>query len=157
VGFCDTNTPPTKEGCWLIYHSAKQGLLMFKKTHIAALITITALLTGCASSGNNVLSNQTGASVASKMQNGVTTEAQVKKMYGDPENTKYLSNGDTVWIYSYKHLSSDASNFIPIVSIFSSGMHGYKKQLVIEFGKNRRLKNFSMSKSHVATTTGILG
>ncbi len=91
------------------------------------------------------------------MQRGVTTESQVKKTFGAPASTKYLSNGDTVWTYSYAHMRSDASDFIPIVNMFSQGMHGYKKQLVIEFGKDHKVKSFSMNKSHVATTTGILG
>ena len=114
-------------------------------------------LAGCAEGGNNTLADQNAQTVHHQIQTGVTTKAQVRSMFGDPEKTKYLGNGDAVWEYAYKKVDSDVRNYIPVVNWLSSGTHGYKKELVIEFNKKGVVTQYSMNKAHVTSSGGILG
>jgi len=126
---------------------------------VKKLLTAVLLfsLAGCESSGNASIANEDSSSIGSQIQVGSTTEDQVRTQFGDPSGTQFLSNGDSVWTYDYTHLQSDPQNFIPIVGAFVSGTNGYKRELVIEFDTNKVVKNYSMNKSPVQTTTGILG
>lgn len=114
-------------------------------------------LSGCASGGNQSIASQNGSTITSSIKIASTTESQVQSIFGDPAQTQYLSNGDTVWTYDYTHTSSDVKNFIPLVNIFDSGTSGYKKELVIDFGPDKTVKSYSMNKSKITTNAGILG
>jgi outer membrane protein assembly factor BamE (lipoprotein component of BamABCDE complex) len=122
------------------------------------LIALSFLaLAACASTGNTSIANQDGTTIGGKIRVGATNEDGVRQAFGDPQSTQYLSNGDTVWTYDYTHVASDPQNFIPIVSLFDAGTNGFKKELVVEFDSNKVVKNYSMNKSAVQTSAGIMG
>jgi|TARA_B110000037_G_scaffold192651_1_gene227020 hypothetical protein len=121
------------------------------------LITVLSvlILSGCASSGNQTLKNETEFTVASKVVAGQTSAAEVKAMFGSPYETTYTDSGLLIWKFRLDDLQSDAVNFIPIVNWFGSSMSGTRKELVILFDENDVVKRSSMSESEVDTKTGL--
>ena len=97
-------------------------------THPIKIFLITALsilmLSGCASSGNQSLKNETEFTVTSKVISGQTSAAEVKAMFGSPYETTYTDSGMLIWKFRLDDLKSDAVNFIPIVNWFGSSMSG---------------------------------
>ncbi|CAG9297838.1 hypothetical protein [Celerinatantimonas diazotrophica] len=112
------------------------------------------ILTGCASSGNQSLKNETPATIQSKITKGVTTKNQVRAMFGDPAKTSFTDKGNMIWEYDLADVSGDAVNYIPIVNLFGSSSSGTKKQLIVMFKKDVVFQ-YSMSNSPVAIKTGL--
>ncbi len=114
-----------------------------------------ALLGGCASTGNRVLKSETEQTVASKLQQGVSTKTQVKQLFGDPTTTSFTDGGNEVWKYSFEDVSSDAINYIPVVNWLGASYSGSKKELTILFDKNDIVQRFSMVNSDVKRKSGL--
>jgi len=119
---------------------------------IVAVISLA--MTGCMSSGNKALKEETGSSVAQKIVKGKTTKQEVRTMYGDPMETSFTDSGKEIWKYHFIKGQMKASSFIPVVSLFASGSEGDKKELVVFFDSNI-VKNYSMSTSKVDTDTSL--
>ena len=110
---------------------------------------------GCAGVGNETLKNQNSATVAKRIVDGKTTQAQIRKMFGDPAKTSFTDNGLLIWTYSYADMHANAVDYIPIASWFGSSSSGKKKELVILFNKQNVVERYSMSSSNVSVKTGI--
>ena len=121
---------------------------------ILALLTILAL-TGCASSGNPQLANQTSATVAAHIIRGQTTMAQVRSIYGNPLSTTFTSSGQQVWTYSFTKTHATGADFIPIYNDFEQSAVGRKKSLVIFFNKAGVVQDYSFNSSQVKQHTGV--
>lgn len=119
------------------------------------LVLVTCALAGCASSGNLVLKNETQKTVAHKIRRGVTTEADIRRIYGDPMKTSFTDSGNLIWEYDFIKGHAKAENYIPFVNMFASGAVGDKKQLVIMFNKRGIVRNYSMSTSKVEESSSI--
>jgi len=122
---------------------------------ITALAVFALAVTGCASTGNETLKNETELTVASKIEVGATTAAEIKAMFGSPYETTYTDSGMLIWKYRLDDLKADAINFIPIVNMFGTKYSGTRKELVILFDENDVVKRSNMSESDVETKTGM--
>src|SRR5215470_3083941 len=89
-----------------------------------------ALLSGCASVGNDRIADATPETVASQLTKGKTTQQQVREIYGDPVKTSFTDSGNEIWEYDFSRMHAKPTNFIPYVSLISSGAEGDKKSLV---------------------------
>lgn len=116
---------------------------------------VAVALVGCASSGNQSLKNETAETVASKITKGKTTKDQVRTAFGDPFETSFTDNGSVIWKYQLKKETADAVNYIPVVSAFHQSYSGTKKELIIMFDDNDRVKSYSMSSSNTKTKAGL--
>ena len=125
----------------------------YTKAIIAA--GMLAVLAGCAAVGNEPLRTETEASVAQKIIKGETTKDQVRVMFGSPVKTSFTDGGLEIWTYEFVNVSADAVNFIPVVNLFGSSASGTKKELVVLFDENDRVRRFSMSESEVSQRTGL--
>lgn len=127
-----------------------------KQTYLLAALCAAALtLTGCASTGNETLRNESEAAIQGKITEGKTTKAEVRKMYGSPLKTSFTDGGLEVATYEFSNVSSDAINYVPIVNWFGSSSSGTKKELVVLFDKANIVQRFSMSASEVKQKTGL--
>lgn len=124
-------------------------------TLLAAAI-LTAALGGCASSGNTSIADATGSTVASQVVKGKTSQADVRRMYGDPLKTSFTSNGKESWEYEFARLQSKPTNFIPYVNLVHSGATGEKKSLVFFFDTNKVVQDYTMSTSQVDESRGLI-
>lgn len=129
--------------------------MRLSRTMAVTLAVAVLALAGCASSGNLVLKDETQKTVAQKIRKGHTTEADIRKIYGDPMETRFTDSGNEIWEYDFVKAHAKAANYIPIVNMFGSGAVGDKKQLVIMFNKDGVVKNYSMSTSKVEENTGL--
>ena len=112
---------------------------------------------GCAtgSGGNQTLKNESESSVTAKIINGVTTQSEIKAMFGSPYETTYTDGGLEIWKYRLDDMRADAINYVPIVNWFGSSFSGTRKELVLLFNEDGTVKRNSMSESDVQNKTGM--
>jgi hypothetical protein len=108
------------------------------------------------SSGNESIADATGATVGSQLLKGKTTQAEVRRLYGDPIKTSFSSNGFETWEYEFVRMQSKPTNFIPYVSLVHSGAEGDKKALVVFFDKQKVVQDYTMSTSRIDVSTGLI-
>jgi putative exporter of polyketide antibiotics len=116
---------------------------------------LVLFIASCASSGNQTLKSETESSVAAKIVNNVTTQAEIKAMFGSPYQTTYTDGGLEIWKYQLDDLKADAINYVPIVNFFGSSYSGTRKELVILFNDDGTVKRNSMAESDVKTKSGL--
>lgn len=114
------------------------------------------LIASCGStSGNRVLLAESELSVDSKIIEGITTQSEIKAMFGSPFETTFTDGGMEIWKYRFDNLDADAVNYIPIVNMFTQSYSGDRKELVILFNDNGTVKRSSMAESDVTTKAGL--
>tara|TARA_Y100000996_G_C22524325_1_gene643773 strand:- start:1054 stop:1440 length:387 start_codon:yes stop_codon:yes gene_type:complete len=120
-------------------------------------ITLSFLIiASCGStSGNRVLLAESELSVDSKIIEGVTTQSEIKAMFGSPFETTFTDGGMEIWKYRFDNLDADAVNYIPIVNFFTQSYSGDRKELVLLFNDNGTVKRSSMAESDVTTKAGL--
>ena len=119
------------------------------------LFTLIIFVAGCASTGNQTLKEETESSVATKIINNVTTQAEIKAMYGSPYETTFTDGGMEIWKYRLDDLKADAINYVPLVNLFGSSFSGTRKELVILFNDDGTVIRNSMSESDVQNKSGL--
>lgn len=122
-----------------------------KKIAFAAMIVIT--LAGCASSGNQQLKNETETSVQNKIQEGKTTKAEVKSIFGAPDAVSYTDGGNEIWKYAFAKVKVNGTTFIPFYGLFHNGTNGTKKELTILF-QDDKVQKYTMAESAINTKSG---
>ena len=127
---------------------------MGTKLNFAAVVAL-AVLTGCASVGNETLRAESESSVQKKIIEGKSTKAEVRVMFGSPFKTSFTDGGLEIWTYEFSKVSADAVSYIPIVNLFGATASGTKKELVVLFDKGGLVQRYSMSESEVKQKTGV--
>src|ERR1700739_4303859 len=102
---------------------------MLRKNFVVAAVAVT-LVAGCASQGVQQLKDENASSVSAKITKGKSTKDDVRATFGDPTETSFTDSGNELWRYKYSHSTSKAINFVPVVSLFTSGADVDKKELV---------------------------
>ena len=115
-----------------------------------------ALLSGCASVGNESIADATSESVSAQLIKGRSTQENVRALYGDPVKTSFTDTGNEIWEYEFSRLHSKPQNFIPYVNLVSSGAEGDKKSLVIFFDKTKVVRQYTISSSKVDVSQGLI-
>ena len=90
------------------------------------------------------------------MIKGQTTQAEVRKFYGDPIKTSSTDSGNETWEYEFARLEPKPTNFIPYVNLIHSGAEGDKKSIVILFNKNKIVQQYTVSNSRVDISQGLI-
>jgi outer membrane protein assembly factor BamE (lipoprotein component of BamABCDE complex) len=127
-----------------------------KRSSVFISLLSACVVAGCISSGNESIADATGATVAGQLIKGRTTQADVRKLYGDPLKTSFSANGFETWEYEFTRLQSKPTNFIPYINLVHSGAEGDKKTLVVFFDKNKVVQDFTMSTSRINTSQGLI-
>ncbi|OIO35616.1 MAG: hypothetical protein AUJ74_05180 [Candidatus Omnitrophica bacterium CG1_02_44_16] len=105
---------------------------------------------GCATVGRQV--NQGNAE---KLQKGVTTKAEVIKIFGQPNSQSFNQEGKVIFTYIGCQVKNTAWNFIPVVSTFHSEIKMNNQILTITF-KNDIVEEYSFSTSYTPVKYGII-
>ena len=119
----------------------------------ASLLVLASCATG--SGGNQTLKNESESSVTTKIINNVTTQSEIKAMFGSPYETTYTDGGMEIWKFRLDDMRADAINYVPIVNWFGTSFTGTRKELVILFNDDGTVKRNSMSESDVQNKTGM--
>lgn len=123
---------------------------------LAFLALAPPALVGCASSGNSSIAEATPESVGSQIVKGKSTQADVRRIYGDPITTSFSDSGKEMWTYEFARMQSKPTNFIPYVNIVHSGATGDKKSLVVMFDKSKTVTDYTISTSKVDVSSGLI-
>ena len=115
-----------------------------------------ALLSGCASVGNESIADATPESVSGQLVKGRTTQNQVRGAYGAPAKTTFTDSGNEIWEYDFSRMHAKPTNFIPYVSLIHSGAEGDKKSLVIFFDRSKVVQQYTVSSSKVDVSQGLI-
>ncbi|MBK1858209.1 outer membrane protein assembly factor BamE domain-containing protein [Cerasicoccus arenae] len=108
------------------------------------------LLTGCASSGTKMDSNQ-----ISNIEKGVTKQAELNAMLGNPMSVGFDADGNKTATWVYTRAESDGRNFIPIYGAFDSRMNLQQQMLIVIFNPDGTVKDFNYNDSTNTTRAGI--
>jgi outer membrane protein assembly factor BamE (lipoprotein component of BamABCDE complex) len=98
----------------------------------------TALVVGCASSGNTKLGSMTESAVRDSVPINAE-KAQVEQTFGPPDLKTFSTDGQEVWTYQHAYASAKASSFIPIIGPFVGGTDVERKQLTVLFSEDGRV------------------
>jgi hypothetical protein len=116
----------------------------------------SALLTACASVGNDRIADATPETVSAQLVKGKTNQERVRELYGDPAKISFTDSANEIWEYDFSRLHSKPTNFIPYVSLIHSGAEGDKKSLVIFFDKSKVVRQYTISSSKVDISQGLI-
>ena len=83
-------------------------------------------MAGCASTGNNF-----DESKVSQIKKGVTTEAELVQMFGQPQNRAVNSEGQTTLMWHYSEGRVKGESFIPYARPFIGGCTSAHKMLTM--------------------------
>ena len=121
------------------------------------IILVLLLVTACMSSGNQNLKKYDTNQISTMIIKGKTTKAEVKSIFGDPSDIDFDNHGREKWTYTHTKGSVKASNFIPVVSLFSGGVDTETKKLVIIFNRETGIvEDYLQSSANEETKQGIV-
>jgi outer membrane protein assembly factor BamE (lipoprotein component of BamABCDE complex) len=132
------------------------GVMRRPVSTVSVLVLASAILAGCASVGNESIADATSESVSKHLIKGKTTQADVRKVFGDPIKTSFSSNANESWEYEFSRMQSKVTNFIPYVNLVHSGAEGDKKSLVIFFDRAKVVQDYTMSTSKIDVSQGLI-
>ncbi|ECH8815424.1 hypothetical protein PT92_004293 [Salmonella enterica subsp. enterica] len=120
---------------------------------ISLFLTITFPLSGCSSTGNQSLRNETSQSLQSKIVKNKTTKSEITSALGEPDTRTTLDSGNESWRYFMVNNQINASSFIPIVGLFTGGSQSQARTLDIDF-KGDIVSQWSFSENNSTTPSG---
>lgn len=126
-----------------------------KKFITSAFFISALLISGCSTSGNQHLKNETSQSLQSKIIKNKTTKSEIITALGEPETKTTLDSGNEVWTYSMDNNQFDATTFIPVVGLLTGGSQTQAKTLEIEF-KGETVSKWSFSENTSRMNTGLI-
>jgi len=143
-----------REGSTIRLSSCVGCIMAWRVCLVAGLSS--ALLSGCASVGNESIADATSESVSAQMVKGKTNQENVRGLYGDPTKTSFTDSGNEIWEYDFSRMHSKPTNFIPYVNLIHSGAEGDKKSLVIFFDRTKVVRQYTISSSKVDVSQGLI-
>ena len=99
----------------------------------SSFFIIVFLLSGCSTSGNQNLKNETPQSLQSKIIKNKTTKTELLTKLGEPDTRTTLDDGNEQWRYFMYNNQFNASTFIPVVGLLTGGSQTQSKTLEIDF------------------------
>ena len=126
-----------------------------KKFITSAFFISALLISGCSTSGNQHLKNETSQSLQSKIIKNKTTKSEIITALGEPETKTTLDSGNEEWTYSMDNNQFDATTFIPVVGLLTGGSQTQAKTLEIEF-KGETVSTWSFSENKSRMNTGLI-
>lgn len=131
---------------------------------LIGLFMLLALLSGCASSGNPTIRDET---VTAQIKIGTTTKEEVQKLLGKPTSigrgsgNLLLSTGLPVapqmnyeiWNYTHINVETSPAAFIPIIGLFFMGATASSASVTIHFDENGIVKYLSTAETQ--STSGV--
>ncbi|HBK8461271.1 TPA: hypothetical protein LNW43_004507, partial [Salmonella enterica subsp. enterica serovar Heidelberg] len=115
----------------------------------------TLFITGCSTSGNQKIKNETAQSLQSKIIKNKTTKSEIVSKLGEPDTKTTLDDGNEQWRYFMSNNQFDAATFIPVVGLFTGGSQTQSKTLDIEFN-GQTVSKWTFSSENNNSKTGIL-
>ncbi|ECA5251280.1 hypothetical protein ELS07_22515 [Salmonella enterica subsp. enterica serovar Lomalinda] len=113
------------------------------------------LISGCSTSGNQRLKNETSQSLQSKIIKNKTTKSEIMASLGEPDTRTTLDDGNEEWMYTMDNNQFDATTFIPVIGLLTGGSETQAKTLEIEF-KGETVSKWTFSENNSKMKTGLI-
>jgi len=114
------------------------------------MVMSALVMVGCASTGHKIDQSAVG-----RIQNGVTTKAEVISLIGSPEMITKKGNGDEVFVYHYTRSSVKPATFIPYIGAFIGGADTQHQMTNVTFGPNGIVKDYSNTQGGMETNMNL--
>ena len=121
----------------------------------SSFFIIVFLLSGCSTSGNQNLKNETPQSLQSKIIKNKTTKTELLTKLGEPDTRTTLDDGKEQWKYFMSNNQFNATTFIPVVGLLTGGSQTQSKTLEIDFN-GETVSKWTFSTDNNNTKSGIL-
>ncbi|MDE7586597.1 hypothetical protein [Enterobacter hormaechei] len=121
----------------------------------SSFFIIVFLLSGCSTSGNQNLKNETPQSLQSKIIKNKTTKTELLTKLGEPDTRTTLDDGNEQWRYFMYNNQFNASTFIPVVGLLTGGSQTQSRTLEIDFN-GETVSKWTFSTDNYNTKSGIL-
>ncbi|EIJ0521678.1 hypothetical protein LQR78_002717 [Salmonella enterica] len=126
-----------------------------KKIIVTSFFIAIFSISGCSTSGNQKLKNETSQSLQSKIIKNKTTKTELLTKLGEPDTRTTLGDGNEQWRYFMYNNQFNATTFIPVVGLFTGGSQTQSKTLEIDF-KGETVSKWTFSTDNNNTKTGVL-
>ncbi|ECC3912425.1 hypothetical protein C1A67_23495, partial [Salmonella enterica] len=90
-------------------------------------------ISGCSTSGNQKIKNETAQSLQLKIIKNKTTKSEIISKLGEPDTRTTLDDGNEQWRYFMYNNQFNATTFIPVLGLFTGGSQTQSKTLEIDF------------------------
>jgi hypothetical protein len=121
---------------------------MEKIVPIICSIFISALISGCISTGNIRMKDQTQASIDKIIIKGQTTSVEMLERFGDASKKEPTLSRGEYWWYFYSYSAIDPLSYT-IANIDPQGSFYGRVSLMIEFNKEGIVSNYKFRKTEV--------
>ena len=123
---------------------------------IASVFCISfALISGCSTSGNQSLRNETSQSLQSIIIKNKTTKSEIIKKLGEPDTRTTTDDGQEEWAYLMVNNQFDATTFLPFAGLLTGGSKTQARELVITF-RGDTVSQWTFSENNSRMKTGLI-
>lgn len=122
---------------------------------IIGTVLLCGALTACASSGNQKIGEFNKPQLTNIIAGQVKTKPDALRVFGEPDDIDFDSNGNEKWTFNHQYISAKPQNFVPVVSLFTSGADELKKKVVLVFDKNGSVINSAVTEAAGEIRTGL--
>ncbi|EAS4986559.1 hypothetical protein M5Q92_003000 [Salmonella enterica] len=126
-----------------------------KKFIVTSFFIAIFSISGCSTSGNQKIKNETAQSLQSKIIKNKTTKTELLTKLGEPDTKTTLDDGNEQWRYFMSNNQFNAATFIPVLGLFTGGSQTQSKTLDIEFN-GQTVSKWTFSSENNNSKTGIL-
>ena len=122
------------------------------------MLCIVLFCAGCAgpSAGSHVLKDVSQADIATQIEEGETTKAQVETLFGRPDHVTYSEEKNEIWVYQYITSKQHATNYVPLVKLFYAGADVRAKGLMILFDAKNVVQKVTLREANEVKRFGLL-
>jgi outer membrane protein assembly factor BamE (lipoprotein component of BamABCDE complex) len=120
------------------------------KMNSLSILTISLLLTACATSGNPAVLDQ---AIVGQIKIGQSTKEDVQRLFGKPTTTsvsQFNNFQSEVWAYGYAKHETNPLIYIPVIGLFVIAAGGWSEHesgsVAVSFDKNGIVQGMSKSK-----------
>jgi hypothetical protein len=118
-------------------------------SRISLILFVTGCI-GCASAGRPIAQQN-----VSKIKTGVTTEADLVRMFGPPNSKSLTSDGKILMMWIYSESQVKGTTFIPIVGAFAGGVDSRTQTLSVLIGSNGKVVRYTTNDSPIEARSGL--
>ncbi|APZ68576.1 hypothetical protein LFZ43_22780 [Salmonella enterica subsp. enterica serovar Wandsworth str. SA20092095] len=122
---------------------------------ISVFFICSLLISGCSTSGNQNIRNETSQSLQSIIIKNKTTKSEIIKKLGEPDTRTTTDDGQEEWTYLMVNNQFDATTFLPFAGLLTGGSKTQARELVITY-RGDTVSQWTFSENNSRMKTGLI-
>ncbi|EGZ3914824.1 TPA_asm: hypothetical protein G0D46_24500 [Salmonella enterica subsp. enterica serovar Java] len=122
---------------------------------ISVFFICSLFISGCSTSGNQNLRNETSQSLQSIIIKNKTTKSEIIKKLGEPDTRTTTDDGQEEWTYLMVNNQFDATTFLPFAGLLTGGSKTQARELVITY-RGDTVSQWTFSENNSRMKTGLI-